>query len=414
MHSERRPPVSTRDLVLRLVRAHGTLSRVELAAATGLTVAAMTTVVRALLGEGLMEEAGSSGNTGGKPRTLLRIRRAAGYAIGVSIDRHRLRLVLVDFAGGVVGMLPAAESSGAVEQLSSTIAAETHAIADTYGVRLDDILGVGVAGPGPHHRTGLEVAPGPYADQWLDASLSSAISGQLGIPVMLLNDANAVATGEFGLSLDARSSGTFACVYMGEWGLGSGIVADGQLVLGSNSFAGAIAHVSMDVEGPECFCGSRGCLELYGSPRVMIGAIREHDSLSRGTAIGVSKSGPVTPDDMELVYQAVRDGHAYATSHVHKVAHYIASAAATMATLLDLDLVILAGAGLAGMEPLYVDALEELSARIGRAGARRSFAVRQSALAPGNYAAAVGGALGVLEAFPERRAGPAVVASAMS
>lgn len=402
MHSERRSSITTRDLVLRLIRAYGKLSRVELAAATGLTVAAMTTIVRGLLAERLIEGAGSSGYTGGKPRTLLRIRPDAGYAVGVSVDLNLTRLVLVDFAGEVVGMLPPVESSATVERLSSTIAAGTYEIAERFGVRPDSLLGLGVAGQGPHDRSIIEKAPAPYVDQWLDASLSPAIAGELGIPVLLLNDANAVATGEYGLCIDARSSGNFACVYMGESGLGSGIFLDGQLVLGSNSFAGAIAHVSMNADGPACFCGSRGCLEMYGSPRVMIDAVREHDRLSSGLAVGVSEAGAVLPADMDLMYAAVRAGHSYATSHVNKVAEYIASAAATMATLLDLDLIIFAGAGFAGMETLYVDAVKRVSARIERAGARRSFAVRSSALAPGNYAAAVGGALAVMETFCER------------
>jgi predicted NBD/HSP70 family sugar kinase len=403
VHSERKSPIGTRAIVLRLIRAYGTISRVELAAATGLTVAAMTTIVRRLLSEGLVEEAGNSGFTGGKPRTLLRLRRDAGYGIGVSVDLNLTRLVLVDFAGLVVGTLPPVESSRAVEQLSSTIVAGTHELAAQYGVTPDSILGLAVAGPGPHDRAVLEKAPAPYLDRWLDASLSSAIEGQLGIPVLLLNDANAVAAGEFGLSLDARSSGNFACVYMGESGLGSGIFADGQLVLGSNSFAGAIAHVSIDVEGPICLCGASGCLELYASPHAIIETIRESDKLMKSHPVGVSKAGAVTSSDMDLIYTAVRAGHPYVTGHINKVAQYIASAAATMATLFDLDLIVLAGGGFVGAEATYANALEDFSARIKRAGARRSFAVRQSALAPGNYAAAVGGALSVLETFAEVR-----------
>lgn len=402
MHSERRPPIATRDLVLRLIRAYRTLSRVELAAATGFTVAAMTNIVRGLLVDGFIEEAGSSGNTGGKPRTLLRIRGDSGYAIGVSVDLHHVRFALLDFAGRVIGTMPAAGPSGSVEELTSTIANGARELAAHHSLDEARLLGVGIAGPGPHDRSASERAPGPYADQWIDDSVQSAVADRLSMPVLLLNDANAVALGEFALSIDARSSGNFACVYLGESGLGSGIFVDGQLVLGSNSFAGAIAHVSMNVEGPACFCGSRGCLELYGSPRAVIAAVRDHDRLAGGPPVGVSRGGPILPSDMGRLYSGVKAGHDYATGHVQMVADYIASAAATMATILDLDLIILSGETFSGLESVYMEALEGIVDRIGRAGARRTFAVRPSTLGHGNLSSAVGGALAILEQSPQR------------
>lgn len=392
----KRAAAGSRSLVLRLIRANGALSRVELAALTGLTVAAMTNVTRDLLLDGLIEEAGNSGNTGGKPRTLLRIRGASGYAIGVSVDLNSLRVVLVDYAGAVVAALPAVESANRVPELAARVGAQTREVVRRAGVREADVVGVGVAGQGPHERA-AEPAPGPYADQWLDRSIGPVLAEELQTPVVLQNDANAVAVGEFSRSLDARASGNFACVFLGESGLGSGIFLDGQLVLGSNSYAGAIAHLSMDVNGPACFCGSQGCLELYSTPRAMVDSVRLYDSISTNAAVGVSSSGAVMPSDLDVLYAAARNGHSYAVDQVGRAARYIASAAATMGTLLDLDLIVLAGAGFSGMEAAYLEAARDVANRFKRAGARRDFAVRFSGLGPGNEAAAVGAALGVLE-----------------
>jgi predicted NBD/HSP70 family sugar kinase len=389
--------IDSRSLVVLLMRAHGTLSRVELAPLTGLTVAAMTNIVRDLLFDGLIEEAGSSGNTGGKPRTMLRLRGEAGYAIGISVDLSTTRFVLVDFAGQVVGRLPVRRSARSIAQLSENIAAGVRSLADDVGIAMEKILGVGIAGQGPHDRSLARYAPTPYADQWLDVGVGQAVEEQLHLPVLLQNDAHAVAAGEYSLSADARASANYAVVYLGESGLGSGIVVDGQLVLGSNSYAGAIAHLSMDVNGPRCFCGSQGCLELYGTPRAIIEAVRRHDADATDSLVGVSMSGPVTPTDMAALYSAARNGHPYAVAQVIKVAQYIAAAAATMAGLLDLDLIIYAGSGFLGMENAYLEAAQEVSDRFERVGARRHFAVRLSNLGSGNDSAAIGAALGVLE-----------------
>jgi predicted NBD/HSP70 family sugar kinase len=398
-----RQATGTRALVLRLMRAHGALSRVELAAHTGLTVAAMTTVMRNLLLDNLIEEAGSSGNTGGKPRTMLRLIGEAAYAIGVSVDLTSTSFVLVDFAAEVVRTLPARASGGSAHELADSIAGGISELMALSGVAAEKVLGIGIAAQGPHDWSMVgPAAAGPYADQWLDPAVGRLVEDRTGMAVFVQNDANAAAVAEFSLSLDARASGNFACIYLGQSGLGSGIFADGQLVLGRNSYAGAVAHLSIDADGPPCFCGGRGCLELYGSPRAIIEAVRAHDEISPESAIGVSSRGPLAATDMELLYEAARSGHTYAAEVVATVARYIASACATMATLLDLDLIVLAGAGFVGMEPAFLRATRDVSERFREVGARPDFAVRMSTLGVGNEAAAVGAAVGVLEFVPER------------
>ena len=369
----------------------------ELAPLTGLTTAAMTNIVRDLALEGLIEEAGSSGNTGGKPRTMLRLRAGAGYVVGVAVDLSTTQFVLLDFCGQVVGRLPVRPSTRSITRLSENISAGVRDLSAAAGIAMDKILGVGIAGQGPHDPSVNPLAPAPYADQWLDVGVGRAVEEQLHMPVLLQNDANAVAVGEYGLNEDARASGNYAVVYLGESGLGSGLVVDGQLVLGSNSYAGAIAHLSLDVNGPACFCGSRGCLELYGTPRAMIEAVRRHDAETTDPPIGVSTSGPVTPADLTALYSAALNGHAYAMDLVTQVARYIAAAAATTAGLLDLDLIIYSGSGFSGMETAFLGAAQDVSDRFRRVGARRHFAVRWSRLGAANDAAAVGAALGVLE-----------------
>lgn len=392
---------SNRAVALRLVRVNGTISRVELAQRLGVTVAAMTNIVRSLIMDGLVDEAGSSASTGGKPRTLLRINGEAAYAVGVSVDINSTWFVLLDLAGKVIHALPPIASAQSVAALADDIDDGVRKLLADAAIPLDRVVGIGIAGQGPDDRSVPEAAvAGPYADQWLDVEVGDRVSQLIGMPVVMQNDANAVAAGEFGLSLDARSSGNFACVYLGESGLGSGIFVDKQLVLGSNSYAGAIAHLAIDVDGPECFCGSRGCLELYAAPRSMIEAVRAHDRAAPGSAVGVGAIGPITTADVSRVYAAARAGNAYATELVSNIARYLASASATMSTILDLDMIIFAGAGFLGAEDAFLSAAQDISDRLAAVGARRGFTVRMSRLGRGNDAAAVGAAVGVLESLP--------------
>src|SRR4051794_38988259 len=86
----------THGIVLDLIRAARTISRVELVEASGLTGATITNVVRELMDDGLIEEAGRTESTGGKPRTLLRLRARARFTVGVQLDRCSCTIVIID------------------------------------------------------------------------------------------------------------------------------------------------------------------------------------------------------------------------------------------------------------------------------------------------------------------------------
>ena len=96
---------STKSAVLDLVRAAGTISRVGLVHATGLTGATISTVVRRLIDDGLVIETGRAESTGGKPRVLLQLNQSSRFAIGVQLDHSGLAYVLTNLGGAVVAHL---------------------------------------------------------------------------------------------------------------------------------------------------------------------------------------------------------------------------------------------------------------------------------------------------------------------
>ncbi len=125
-----------------------------------------------------------------------------------------------------------------------------------------NLKGVGIGAPNGNYYTGkIEFAPNL---KWKGVvELAKIVNGQFGIPAVLTNDANAAALGEmiFG---DARNMKDFVMITLGT-GLGSGIVANGNLIYGHDGFAGELGHVVVTVGGRQCACSKRGCLETYVS-----------------------------------------------------------------------------------------------------------------------------------------------------
>ncbi|MGY0024270.1 ROK family transcriptional regulator [Streptomyces sp. cg35] len=259
-------------LVLDLLRTAGEagISRLELAERTGLTPQAVSKITARLRGDGLVVEAGRRASTGGKPRTVLRLVAGAGHAVGLHLDRDELRIVLTDLSGTVVAARRAPLDLGAGSDAVLTAAArEVDELVDGGSA-----LGVGVAVPGPlDHADGVlhRVTGFP---QWDGFPLRAALAERLGLPVVVDKDTNAAA---LGLALEGAAGDgerSFAYLHLGT-GLGAGLVLGGVLHRGARTGAGEFGHQVIQLDGPECGCGNRGCIEALCLAAVTDGALDE-------------------------------------------------------------------------------------------------------------------------------------------
>ncbi|MFJ7492228.1 ROK family protein [Streptomyces sp. NPDC097727] len=262
-------------LVLDLLRVAGErgISRLELAERTGLTPQAVSKITARLRAEGLATDAGHRASTGGKPRTVLRLVPEAGYAVGMHLDRDELTVVLVDLAGAVAAGRTAPLDFGApADEVVAAAAYAVAAVRDGGAQPVDlPVLGVGVAVPGPlDHRGGVlhRVTGFP---QWDGYPLRDALAARTGLPVVVDKDTNAAA---LGLALRAAGAGDFAYLHLGT-GLGAGLVLGGGLHRGARTGAGEFGHQTVQLDGPVCSCGGRGCIEALCLAAVARGDVAE-------------------------------------------------------------------------------------------------------------------------------------------
>ena len=174
------------------------LSRVELAATTGLSAQTVTNVTRRLLRQGLIREAGKqSEGSPGKPRTILRLDPAGAYAVGVHLDPTVIACVLLDLEGGIVAHVhrPSPPDGDAVTTLAATVDA-IHEVLATPGVDAERVIGVGVAAPGPIDAdTGVVVRP-PLIPGWNDFHLRDELTAATGLPALVAKDVTCAAVAE--------------------------------------------------------------------------------------------------------------------------------------------------------------------------------------------------------------------------
>lgn len=262
-------------LVLDLLRGAGPagLGRGDLAARTGLTPQAVSKIAARLRGEGLVADAGREASTGGKPRTLLRLVPEARHAVGLHLDRDELTAVRVDLAGRTVadGRVPLDFGAGPEAVVEEAV----RAVARVCGDR--PLLGVGVAAPGPlDWRTGVlgRVTGFP---EWEGFPLREVLEGRFGVPVRVDKDTNAgVAAGAGFAGATSGSGEAVAYVHVGT-GLGAGLrlAGAGEVYRGRRSAAGEFGHQVLQLDGPACRCGGRGCAEVLCLDAVAGGRLEE-------------------------------------------------------------------------------------------------------------------------------------------
>ncbi|MGX1910359.1 ROK family transcriptional regulator [Streptomyces phaeochromogenes] len=281
-------------LLLDLLRRAGRtgMSRLELAERTGLTPQAVSKITARLREDGLVTEAGRQASTGGKPRTVLRLVPEAGHAVGLHLDRDELRVVLVDLTGAVVGERCAPLDLGAgADAVLDVVVAEFGEVVAELGSAASTVLGVGVAMPGPLDHTHGVLHRVTGFPEWDGFPLRDALARRLGVPVVLDKDTNAAA---LGLAVGGEA-GAFAYLHLGT-GLGAGLVLGGAVHRGSRTGAGEFGHQVIQLDGPPCSCGNRGCVEA-----LCLAAVARGDVDEAARVLGEGAANLVGLLDIDLV-----------------------------------------------------------------------------------------------------------------
>ena len=209
----------------------------------------------------------------------------------------------------------------------------------------DKVRRVGLGAPGPMDLPkGYLVAP-PQLPSWWDFPIRDTIAKMLERPVSFLNDANAAAYGEFWLG-SGRNDQSMLLLTLGT-GVGGGIIIEGELVNGTNSFGSECGHIIVDPSPTAQLCvwgGGRGQLEAYASASAVVQRTRQR--LTEGAKS--SLSGLLGGGDSELtakrVYEAAKDGDALALEIVDETARWLGIGLTTLIHTLDPGSVVLGGA----------------------------------------------------------------------
>ena len=278
---------ANRERIVDLLRAEGPMTQADLARASGLSPATVSSIAQELREDGWLAD-------GDGRRAAIALSRRAGVAVGIDFGHSHVRVAIADLAHAVL-----AEEGTALDV--DHAAADGIAVARDLVVRLLDevgmprerVTGVGMGLPGPLRRDSGEVGDSAILPGWIGARPELLMGEALGLPVRVENDANLGGLAEI---VWGAGGGCSELVYVkASTGVGAGLVLGGRLYRGHAGTAGELGHMTIDSDGPVCRCGNRGCLETFAGAEAILEPLRRRygPELTLRRAIALAHDGDI-------------------------------------------------------------------------------------------------------------------------
>ena len=305
-------------------------SRHELSAATGLSPASVTNVIRELIDEGIVIETGLAESDGGRPRAMLAMNSGYGYFIGVDVGETRTRVELFDLTMAERARVEYPldrVTEHDVDVVVGQIASGLRTVLADSGVAEEQIIGVGVGVPGTIEQ-GPEVLVHGQTYGWDAVPIERLLRAHTDLPLMFDNGAKTMGQAEmwFGAGRGARN----AIVVLIGSGVGASLISGGATYQGATSSAAEFGHITIVIGGRKCRCGSTGCLEAYAGAEAIL------ERYGR----------PIAGNDQELALASLIDSidtSPVAAEIVHETAQYLGGGIGTLINLFNPERVIVGG-----------------------------------------------------------------------
>lgn len=255
---------------METIKTFGGLTQVELAEATGLSAATVSTLVKQLTATGVVDTRPTSRS--GRRARMVTLAPHTGLAAGVHIGDRQLRIIMGDFSREVLAErsmpLPQDHPIDTVLDRAALLIVD---MLEIVGSSLDELAGIAIGLPAPVDvSTGMLSVRG-LLPGWDDEHIGAVMTKRLGRPTYVENDANLAALAE--VMVGATKPVPDSVYVRASYSTGAGVVLGGRIYRGFAGTAGEIGHIQVDPGGPICRCGRRGCLNTVVSAEALLSAL---------------------------------------------------------------------------------------------------------------------------------------------
>lgn len=304
------------------------------------SIPSATGIVNELMREGWITETGTGPARAGRPPVLYGLNSKKYLNLIMDINRHETHLVIFDLHNQIIVKrkvdIKLDDSSTFLEELFK----ETEVFLNFHDIPHSKLWGIGVSMPGLINSTqGINLTylnltpPG--------VPLVSYLKKHFNLPVCLFNDTKATTIGEhrFGYAVNKSQVLTINI----DWGVGLGILLNGEVFNGASGFAGELGHIQVKPDGLLCYCGKIGCLDTITSALALIRQAKEGIKNGRATILSQIVDGNLDTLDTSHIIEAVHAGDEFSIDLLSTVGTELGKGLATAVHLFNPEVIIVGG-----------------------------------------------------------------------
>jgi len=324
--------------ILRLLYNNSTLSAPELSKMIGISMPTMLLLLNDLIDSGLIAVRGTGVSTGGRKPLLYGLSEESNFVIACDMGRYTAKMTILNCHNERVTPLKYIETDIDDPLLVDRLYEAAEELISEFNIPADRIEALGVDMPGLIDASaGINYTIKDPSMQNVKERLEERFKKM----VYVDNDARMQAFGEyvFGKAMNCKN----AIVVNWSWGLGLGMILNGQLYGGTTGFAGELSHIKMAEAGDLCICGKRGCLETVASANVLLAMAREAIQQEKVSQLTERFRDHLEEITTEHIITAARSGDELSISILNKIGLELGKGLAALIQLLNPEVIVLGG-----------------------------------------------------------------------
>ncbi|MVN91823.1 ROK family protein [Mucilaginibacter aquatilis] len=297
------------------------------------------TLINELITDCFLERSGKGESIGGRKPDLFGLKDSCFYILCFNMERFATEVAITDNNGNIISVrkydVAISDNLEALDILYDIAQKQIN----ESGIDTKKLIGVGFAMPGLiNWQTGNNQT---YLTTTNGQSLHTYLEEKFSLPVSIQNDVKCAATAELNYGL-AKGINDVLVVLM-DWGIGLGIVMDGQMRKGSQGFSGEIGHIPFVENGALCYCGKRGCLETVASGIALTRLAKEGMEAGQYTLLNELCQNGFDNLEPSLIITAANKGDEFAIKLLSDIGHNLGKGIATLIQLFNPQTIILGG-----------------------------------------------------------------------
>jgi glucokinase len=314
----------------------------------------------------------------------------ADYIVGVDLGGTKILSGVFKHSLELVGTSKlSTKSQRGVDAVVERIARCVQDAVDEADLSLKQVAGVGIGAPGSVDFGNGTVVFAPNMEGWKDVPLKKDLEKALGVPVFVENDCNIATLGVYVAELKSKPR-SMVGIFVGT-GIGGGLVINGELYSGHNHAAGEIGHMVLDINGPKCGCGNKGCFEALASRTAIFQQIKAGVKDGQKTLLTEMLGDDLSDLRSGDLRKAIRRGDKFVDRVVESASEYIGIATANLINVFNPEVVVLGGGVLEALQDEMMSVITETARDYAMAGTMKGVEIIASKL--GDSAGITGGAV---------------------